>query len=179
MKFFRVEPHKHTFEITLFSPSFSSLCMDTKLLEIVLKSAKYLYTYVFHNLVFIFRVPSTFWIYKSVSVCNIRELLDHVLRAVFGTITPTTYYYPATKDNDDQDDDEFTLWRETLFCCCVTYVIISVVEVKWIPMPKPSMPLSMSWNVTTSCADGYYSLIRKKIQTTIPKGLANPIFMYH
>ena len=62
-------------------------------------------------MVFIFRVPSTFWIYKSVSVCNIRELLDHVLRAVFGTITPptTTYYYPATKDNDDQDDDEFTL----------------------------------------------------------------------
>ena len=158
MKNFRVEPHKHTFEITLFSPSFSSLCIDTKLLEIVLKSAKYLYTYVFHYFEFIFRVPSTFWIYKSVSVCNIRELLDHVLRAVFGTITPTTTRPQKTMMIKMMMN---SLFEERHFFAAVSPMSSSV-EVKWIPMPKPSMPLSMSWNVTTSCADGYYSLIRKQ-----------------
>ena len=93
-------------------------------------------------------------------------------------LLPTT---TTTKDNDDQDyyDDEFTLSTEERHFFAAVSPMSSSVVVKWIPMPRPSMPLSMSWNVTTSCADGYYSLIRKKIQTTIPKGLANPIFMYH
>ena len=83
----------------------------------------------------------------------------------------------TTKDNDDQDyyDDEFTLSTEERHFFAAVSPMSSSVVVKWIPMPKPSMPLSMSWNVTTSCADGYYSLIQKKIQTTIPKGLTNPI----
>ena len=73
----------------------------------------------------------------------------------------------------------FQLKRDTFLLLCHLCHHQCGGGIKWIPMPKPSMPLSMSWNVTTSCADGYYSLIRKKIQTTIPKGLANPIFMYH
>ena len=91
-------------------------------------------------------------------------------------LLPTT---TTTKDNDDQDyyDDEFTLSTEERHFFAAVSPMSSSVVVKWIPMPKPSMPLSMSWNVTTSCADGYYSLIRKKYKQRFQKDL--PIQYFH
>ena len=85
----------------------------------------------------------------------------------------------TTKDNDDQDyyDDEFTLSTEERHFFAAVSPMSSSVVVKWIPMPKPSMPLSMSWNVTTSCADGYYRLIGKKYKQWFQKDL--PIQYFH
>ena len=41
-----------------------------------------------------------------------------------GVVFDTPFWTAGEEETMNIQDDKFTLWRETLFCCCVTYVII-------------------------------------------------------